>query len=247
LVLFFKKEHASIAAMLSPTPESLPLDGAIAQIVWRRSARARRITLRIDARRGDVVVTLPARGKRAAGLRLLGQHAAWIARQLAALPSEVRLIEGGDVMIDGVAHAIMRSAARPGGAWLEKGRLLVAGEPAFLARRVADFLRKEARRRLARQAMAKAEAAGLTLRGVVVRDTTTRWGSCSARGRMMFSWRLVMAPGFVQDYVVAHEVAHLRHLDHGAAFWALADALSPHRRDAVAWLAAEGPRLLRVG
>jgi predicted metal-dependent hydrolase len=112
---------------------------------------------------------------------------------------------------------------------------------------VHDFLRAEAKRRLAAQTMAKATQSGLAPRRVVVKDTRTRWGSCSPDGVLMFCWRLVMAPRFVQDYVVAHEVAHLRHMNHGAAFWALTDTLSPHRAQAVAWLHENGPRLLRSG
>jgi predicted metal-dependent hydrolase len=123
---------------------------------------------------------------------------------------------------------------------------MVAGNPDFLARRVGDFLRAEAGRRLAVLARDKALLAGVAVRRVSVRDTRSRWGSCSPKGALMFCWRLLMAPPLVQDYVVAHEVAHLRHLNHGTAFWALADQLSPHRAAAEAWLAQEGPRLLRV-
>ena len=89
--------------------------------------------------------------------------------------------------------------------------------------------------------------ARLPLRRVVVKDTSSRWGSCTADGTVMFSWRLVMAPPEVQDYVVAHEVAHLRHMDHSRQFWALTAQLTPHRRAATAWLAAHGAGLMRVG
>lgn len=227
--------------------ESLALPGGPATIHWRRSARARRITLRIDAQQGHVVVTLPMRTARAAGVALLTQNADWVATRLAALPVVAPFADGASVMIDGVVHAIRHSPGGRGGAWVADGALHVSGDPAFLPRRVSDFLRAEARRRFAAQAVAKAGAAGLAVRRVTVKDTRTRWGSCSADGVLMFCWRLLMAPPFVQDYVVAHEVAHLRHMNHGAGFWALADALSPHRSQAVAWLAEEGARLLRVG
>lgn len=194
-----------------------------------------------------MVITLPMRAGRAAGVALLQQNADWVATRLAALPAATPFADGGKVEIDGVPHPIRHSPARRGGAWLESGTLHVAGEPAFLARRVADFLRREAGRRFALQAAAMAEPAGLVLRRVRVRDTASRWGSCSADGTLMFCWRLLMAPPYVQHYVVAHEVAHLRHLNHGADFWALADTLSPHRAQAVSWLAREGGALLRVG
>ena len=112
---------------------------------------------------------------------------------------------------------------------------------------MADLLRLQARSRLTRHALAKASLAGLTPSRITVKDTRTRWGSCTTDGVLMFSWRLVMAPLTVQDYVAAHEVAHLRHMNHSKQFWSLVEALSPHRRAAVAWLHEEGARLLRVG
>ena len=80
-----------------------------------------------------------------------------------------------------------------------------------------------------------------------MKDTRSRWGSCAANRSLAFSWRLVMAPRFVQDYVAAHEVAHLRHMNHGTRFWSLVENLTPHTEVAVTWLRTEGPRLLRIG
>ncbi len=228
-------------------PESVALPGGPAKICWRRHKRARRITLRIDARQGQVVVTLPSRAGRSAGMALLRQNAGWVSARLAALPESAPFADGGSVMIDGVAHAIRHSPGSAGGAWLAEGALHVSGELAFLPRRTGDFLRAEARRRFAAQASAKAGQAGLAVRRVTVKDTRSRWGSCSSDGVLMFCWRLLMAPPHVQDYVVAHEVAHLRHMDHGREFWALTEALTPHRARASAWLTLEGARLLRVG
>ncbi len=223
------------------------MPGGPATICWRRHTRARRITLRIDARRGEVVVTLPMRAAKSAGLALLKRNADWVSARLAALPETAPFADGASVMIDGMEHTIRHSPGGRGGAWIEAGALHVSGDAEFLARRVADFLRAEARRRFSAQSLAKAAEAGLPVRRVTVKDTRSRWGSCSADGVLMFCWRLLMAPPTVQDYVVAHEVAHLRHMNHGPDFWALSDKLSPHRQAAQAWLAAEGARLLRAG
>ena len=187
------------------------------------------------------------RAGRAAGMALLNTHAAWVAARLAALPEAAPFADGTTVMLDGAPVPIHHAPGERGGAWLADGVLHVAGDAAFLSRRVHDFLRGEAKRRFAAQSTAKAGIAGLAPRRITVKDTRTRWGSCSADGVLMFCWRLVMAPPFVQDYVVAHEVAHLRHMNHAPAFWALTDTLSPHRERAVAWLHEEGPRLLRTG
>lgn len=232
--------------MVAP-PDSITLPHGPAPVTWRRSARARRISLRIEPRAGGVVVTLPPRATVAAGQALLMAHTGWLAERLARLPKAVDLLPGASVPIGGTWLEIVHLQSARGSAWVEAGKLIVTGRPEFLARRVLDFLRSEARRRLATLAVQKAALAGLRLRRVVTKDTSSRWGSCTADGTVMFSWRLIMAPPEVQDYVVAHEVAHLRHMDHSRQFWALAAQLTPHRRAATAWLAANGAGLMRVG
>jgi predicted metal-dependent hydrolase len=233
--------------MDAPTPETIKLPGGPTLIEWRRDARARRISLRINPCGGSVIVTLPTRAGRGAGVALLMTHADWVAERLAKLPDAVPFADGAIVPICGVPHRIRHAPLARGGAWIEAGELCVSGAPEFLRRRVLDFLRREARRRLAPLAHAKAAALGLAPRRITVKDTRTRWGSCACDGSLAFSWRLVMAPEFVQDYVVAHEIAHLRHMNHGARFWALANKLSPHTSPAITWLRTEGSRLLRTG
>ncbi len=227
--------------------EVLQLPRGPTPVQWRRSARARRISLRIDPRNSSVVVTLPARAGRAAGMALLTDHAAWVADRLAALPAAVVFADGATVPLGGTPHRICHVPAGRGGAWLEADEIHVAGDPAFLRRRVTDFLRAEARRRLTAMAAAKCAQAGLSARRVTVKDTSSRWGSCAPDGTVMFCWRLVMAPELVQDYVVAHEVAHLRHMNHGPRFWGLVAELTDHRERAVGWLGLYGAGLLRAG
>ena len=233
---------------LQEAPEILALPHGPAAVHWRRNRRARRISLRIDPRSGAVVVTLPPRAGRGAGMALLMDHAAWVAERLAALPCALSFADGIAVPIDGLPHRICHRPEAAGGAWIEPGALCVSGDRAFLARRVGDFLRAEARRRFVPLVAAKASAASLPMpRRVSVKDTRSRWGSCSPDGSLAFSWRLVMAPPFVQDYVAAHEVAHLRHMNHGPRFWSLVATLAPQAGAAMAWLRQEGPTLLRIG
>lgn len=233
--------------MASPPAEILSLPNGEARVEWRRSARARRISLRIDPRGGSVVVTLPLRAGRGAGMALLMTHADWVSDRLKALPTPIALADGSFVPIAGVQHQIRHIPGGCGGAWLHDNELQVAGEREFLQRRVTDFLRAEARRRLSALVSAKAATAGVHAHRLAVKDTTSRWGSCAPDGSLAFSWRLVMAPEFVQDYVAAHEVAHLRHMDHGRRFWVLVDRLTPHAEAAIPWLRKEGMRLLRIG
>jgi len=233
--------------MQLPDPETVTLPGGSARVEWRRSLRAHRVSLRIDPRCGAVVVTLPPRAGRRAGLALLTTHAAWVSDRLAALPAAVAFVDGASVPIGGVCHRIQHEPDAKAGVWLADGVLHVSGEVEFLARRVGDFLRAEARRRLSAMVAQKAAQAGLTVRRLTIKDTRTRWGSCTADGALAFSWRLLMAPDFVQDYVAAHEVAHLRHMNHGPRFWALVNQLTPYTREAIPWLHNEGATLLRVG
>jgi predicted metal-dependent hydrolase len=230
-----------------PVAETIPLPGGPARIEWRRSSRARRVSLRIDPCGGAVVVTMPLRAARGAGVALLMSNADWVTARLARLPKAVPFIDGALVPIADVPHRIRHMPGARGGAWIEADELRVSGAPEFLRRRVLDFLRTEARRRLILLVAAKAASIGMIPRRLVVKDTRTRWGSCASDGSLAFSWRLVMAPDFVQDYVAAHEVAHLRHMNHGKRFWALVDRLTPHTAEAIAWLRTDGSRLLRTG
>ena len=229
------------------TTELLPVQGALARVEFRRSPRARKISLRIDPAQGGVVITLPPRASRRAGLSLLQIHEAWVAEKLAELPGAIPFIVGAAIPINGEPHVIVPAAGRTGGAWIEDGKIYVSGGPEFLSRRVTDHLRRLARQRLTALAAEKAKAAGLAPKCVRVKDTKTRWGSCAPDGTLAFCWRLILAPEFVQDYVVGHEVAHLRHMNHGRSFWALTDKLTSHRSAATAWLSGNGQALLRIG
>ena len=227
--------------------EIVSLPGGPARVEWRRSQRARRVSLRIDPRGGAVVVTLPPRAGRTAGVALLMNHASWVAERLAALPGAIPFAPGSFVPLHGTDHRIRHVPSGVGGVWVERGEIRVSGDADFLSRRVGDFFRAEARRRMCMLVGAKSAAADLRPLRITVKDTRSRWGSCAANGCLAFSWRLVMAPRFVQDYVAAHEVAHLRHMNHGPRFWTLVRELTPHTEAAMEWLRTQGPRLLRVG
>ncbi|HUD61429.1 MAG TPA: YgjP-like metallopeptidase domain-containing protein, partial [Acetobacteraceae bacterium] len=172
----------------------LTLPGGLTRVEWRRNRRARRVSLRIDPCGGGVVVTLPMRAGRGAGVALLMNHADWVANRLAALPDALPFADGTLVPIGDVPHRIRHVPLSRGGAWLEDGELHVTGAPEFLRRRVQDFLRAEALRRLSVLVVAKTAILGLTARRIAVKDTRSRWGSCASDGSLAFSWRLVMTP-----------------------------------------------------
>ncbi|NHO32580.1 M48 family metallopeptidase [Acetobacter fallax] len=228
-------------------PCSIAMPDGPVPVEWRRSTRARRVSLRVSPRTRGVIVTLPASATTEAGLRLLRTHTGWIEKQLQRRAHTPRFEAGGRVPIDGADHVICHTPHGTGGAWLEQSEIHVSGDAAFIPRRVTDFLRRLATRKLADRMTALGARTGLMPAQVAIRDTTSRWGSCTARGRVMLSWRLVMTPVFVQDYVILHELAHLRHLNHSAAFWALVDLLTPRRHEAERWLKLHGAALLHAG
>jgi predicted metal-dependent hydrolase len=230
-----------------PAPRGALAPSAEIPVRWRPSTRAKRVSMRICPREGAVVVTLPPRSGRRAGLALIREHEAWVLERLAALSPAVEFAPGSELLLGGERHLIRHDPRARGGAFLDGGVIVVTGAREFLRRRVGDFLKAEAKRRIGLQAGPHAAVLGVKPRVIRVKDTRSRWGSCAPDGTLAFSWRLVMAPGWVMDYVVAHEVAHLRELNHSARFWSLVERLTPHRDAAVEWLRLEGPALLRVG
>jgi len=160
----------------------------------------------------------------------------------------VPFVEGAIVPVLGVPHRIRREhdpAAPP--VAIAAGEIRVRGEPAHLARRLRDHLRALARHELAGRARALAQRIDRTVLKVGVRDTRSRWGSCSGSGALSFSWRLILAPEAVVDYVVAHEVAHLAEMNHGPRFWRLVESLMPDSGAPRAWLKRHRGELLSYG
>lgn len=226
--------------------EMIPIKGELIPVCFKRSNRARRVSLRVDPAHG-VLLTLPLRASRKAGLALLLAHEDWVREKLDDLPQPLILKPGAQVPVNGILHDIVHLPKARGGAWIESQTICVTGAPEFLSRRVTDCLKHQARQRLTQAAMQTAGQIQLKPKAVRIKDTRSRWGSCTPDGTLAFCWRLICAPLFVQDYVVAHEVAHLRHMNHGQQFWALTEQLTPHRCAATAWLASNGPCLLRIG
>src|SRR5579884_571386 len=219
-----------------------------APLAIRVNPRARRMLLRVDAARRAVELVLPRGVAPGLGLDFLAAKRGWISARLQNLPAAVPFVEGAVIPVLGVPHRIRRErdpAAPP--VTLVDGEIRVRGEPAHLARRVRDHLRELGRRELAARSHRLAERIGKNVKRVVVRDTKSRWGSCSSTGNLSYSWRLVFAPEAVVDYVVAHEVAHLAELNHGPRFWRLVAALVPDSAGPRAWLKRHRGRLFSYG
>jgi len=230
----------------------LVFDGSMYLVRLNRHRRARRYTLRIHAATREVVLTMPPRGSIKEAKAFAERHGGWIAARLRRLPEAVPFRHGTVVPLRDLPHRIAHQRDVRGTAWREidaHGRRLicVAGDAAHLSRRVGDFLKREAKRDLEAAARRYAEALGVKVKRIAVRDQSSRWGSCSTTGVLSFSWRLILAPPFVLDYLAAHEVAHLLEMNHSRRFWRLLERLCPNMARAKAWLDVHGTDLHRYG
>jgi len=214
------------------------------EVSLRRSARARRYSLRVSQLDGRVTLTLPKRAPLAEGLAFLQEKEQWIRGHLAAQQPEQIVSIGGTVPFLGRPVPLVAGGGRV--ARLVDGRLVVPGPEDRAAARVKAFLKIQARDRLVAAADRHAAALGRRYGRFTLRDTRSRWGSCSSRGDLMFCWRLVMAPPDILDYVAAHEVAHLVEMNHSPAFWAVVARLVDDYKAPRAWLRANGAALHRV-
>jgi predicted metal-dependent hydrolase len=219
-----------------------------APISIRVSPRARRIALRVNAAKRVVELVLPRGVPASYGLRFAQSKRGLITARLEALPRRVPFVIGESIPVMGMPHRICQepNAIGPRVAIID-GEIRVRGDPRFVAHHVRDFLVATARRELGGRARRLAAQIGERVARTSVRDTKSRWGSCSARGNLSFSWRLIFAPEPVIDYVVAHEVAHLAEMNHGPRFWCLLESLSPDSRAPRAWLKRHRSRLLSFG
>ena len=247
----------SLRALLYRRPTEPPsidivFDKSIYLVRVRRHRQARRYTLRIDAPSREVVLTIPPRGSLKEAREFAQKHGAWIAARLKRLPQATPFAHDVVVPLRGVSHRIVHRGDVRGTDWAEQDDagervICVAGKAPHHNRRVGDFLKREAQRDLDAASRRYAKQLGVAIKRISVRDQSSRWGSCSNTGVLSFSWRLILAPPFVLDYLAAHEVAHLVELNHSPRFWRLLKRLSPDCERAKAWLDTHGADLHRYG
>lgn len=237
---------------VEPQAIEIRFDNDTYRVRLRRNRQARRYTLRVHSADREVVLTMPLRASLRDGKAFAEKHGGWIAARLKRLPQAVPFAPGAVVPLRGVAHRIVHRPQARGTVWIEAGDggehlLCVAGETPHLARRLGDFLKREARRDLDQASRSYAAKLGVVVKRIAIRDQSSRWGSCSASGTLSYSWRLIFAPPFVLDYLAAHEVAHLVEMNHSRRFWRRVESVCPAMSQARAWLNAHGPELHRYG
>lgn len=211
------------------------------EIVLKRSARARRFSLRVSRLDGRVTLSLPARARETEAMAFARAQEAWLRDTLAAMPVQAGVMIGSAVPVEGRLLTLVPAGGR--GVRVEGDSLLVPGDPAQAGVRVGAFLKALARERLVAASDRYAGQIGRKVERVTLRDTRSRWGSCARDGALMYSWRLVMAPATVLDYVAAHEVAHMVEMNHSSRFWAVVERLYPGWQTQRKWLHDEGQGL----
>lgn len=225
--------------------ELLRIEGRAVEVNVRLNPRARRLIVKVHPSTGEISVVAPSQRALDRAMDFARGQSDWIAAQLSRVPAVVPLEVGATVPLRGQDHIVRPGESGRGAVWLEDGTIRVAGQPAHHSRRLLDFLKREAKKELEARAFHHASRLGLKPTRITVRDTASRWGSCSISRSLSFSWRLILAPSYVLDYVVAHEVAHMREMNHGPKFWRLVDGLVGDPRRPQKWLHDHGAGLHR--
>jgi predicted metal-dependent hydrolase len=224
-------------------PALLAIEGKPISVSFRRNARARRLVLRLSRDRSGVIITLPPRVGRSEALEFAKKSSRWIIERLIAEPAGRPLRSGSEIPVRGELRQIEHLDSRRGTVTLSGNAVIIAGDAAHLQRRLVDWLKAEAKRDLVAASEFYAKAMDVRFHRLSVRDQKSRWGSCTSDGTLSYSWRLILAPPFVLDYVAAHEVAHLKHMNHGRGFWRLVLSHCPEASRAKTWLKKHGAAL----
>lgn len=232
-------------------PDVLLIDGRRISVRYRANTQAKRIIMRMEKDGTGIILTVPPGTDEQAAYRFALGQTGWIWQRLVPenQQADPAILEGCSITIRDVEHVIETATGRGAPVHirdLPSPRLLVRGDASHMRRRITDFLKREARHDLERASRGYADAMQLDFMRLSVRDTTTRWGSCSSTGTLSYSWRLIMAPPKVLDYVCAHEVAHIEQMNHGPEFWKLVNRHCPHTDFARKWLKRHGHMLHKL-
>ena len=227
-------------------------NGQRVRVRFEVNAKARRLILRLDERRREAVAVAPSRRQIKDAAAFAAERADWISMRLQHLPEPVKFEEGAMIQYRGAPLQLTSEGeGRIAKIWPEdedSPRLLsVPGDPDTMDLRVLRFLKKQARADLTRAVKRHCTTLGIAYKSISVKDTRSRWGSCTHDGQLSFSWRLIMAPVDVLDYVAAHECAHLLEMNHSPKFWAKVAKCCPDWKRHRAWLRAHGAGLQAAG
>ncbi|MEJ8475000.1 M48 family metallopeptidase [Roseibium algae] len=225
-------------------------DGAPLRIRLRADPRAKRYLLRLPADYSGPVLTIPGGGDLARAERFARQHVDWLLERLDKRPDHVALRPGDVIPLRGEDHLIVATGKLRGLVDVRGGdqpEILVPGAEGHIPRKLTAWLKNQAKVDLTRASHFYAARLEEEIAAISIRDTKSRWGSCALNRRLSFSWRLILAPPDILNYVAAHEVAHLREMNHSRRFWRVCEELAPNTNEARKWLKENGARLHGYG
>jgi len=226
------------------------IDGRRVAVKLVVNPRARHVSVRIDPTRREAIATAPSKRHLKHAVQFAAERAGWIAQELSRLPQGVSLAPGSRAPLRGVEHELVYEHGRAGprlGAGEPPRLIAPAPDPALFESRLLRFFKEQARQDLIERVAVHAVTLGVRPVRLQVKELRSRWGSCSADGVLAFSWRLILAPPFVLDYLAAHEVAHLKEMNHSRRFWAHVRRCAPDYERGRAWLHEHGCALHAVG
>lgn len=208
-----------------------------------RSDKSNKLILRIDSKERIPVLSVPPYCSQRRAIKFVNENMEWIIKALAKLPEIKRFADGESISLFGQSLTISHRPNERGGVWIEENLLCVSGEKEFIHRRVKDYIRRRAGDEFYTRSKELARRIDCKLAGVTIKDTKSRWGSCSSLNNINYSWRIALAPDYVIDYLIAHEVAHLKHQDHSELFWQTVAELCPQWSKGNSWLRRYGKSL----
>lgn len=208
-----------------------------------KSPRARKLILRVDNKDRIPVLTVPRYCSSKKAIEFVRRNQEWLDKCLEKLPKARRFAHGDQISFFGKTLTVIHTPEARSGVVAICDEIHISGQPEFLHRRLIDFIKQKAKDKFFTLSQKKAEKIGCKINSISIKDTKSRWGSCSNRGNINYNWRIALAPDFVIAYLVAHEVAHLRHPDHSDAFWTCVRQLCPQYVKGRNWLKEHGKDL----
>ena len=225
----------------------IDIKGQNIQVRLRRNTRARRMVLRIDYKIEGVVITLPLWTSEREALLMVQKKSDWILNKLDTIPPRIAFECGAKIPLLGEYYSISHDPNQKEVVIKSGYEIRLGGRQEHLSRRLGDWLRKEAKIIIQPKAIEMAEKYNWKIGRISVRDTKSRWGSCAPSGNLSFCWRLILAPEWVLNYVIAHEVSHLLHMNHGSEFWQTVANFNVRVDEARVWLSKNAEHLHRYG
>ena len=210
-----------------------------------KKAHTKNIRLRFD-RKGNLILTAPWFCRKAKAVAFAQQNIDWIQKHAAHQISAKHFQNGDVIMLLGKTYTIFHNPLHKGGVLINDNQLIVGGEETFIHRRITDFAKQRLYEYMQEKVLKMAAALNEKPTKIVLRDTSSRWGSCSSNKRINFCWKLAFAPLFVIDYIAAHETAHLKEMNHGPVFWQTVAKLNVQQAEAQIWLRKHGRELQAV-